>query len=286
MRKRNKYLLFALPSFLLIAVVVLIPVGYAVYYSFFNYKMGIKPSFNGLTNYINVLKSVEFWNAMKFSMIFTIASVALEFMLGMGIALLLDNIKRGRKVLSIVIYLPYFITAAAAGVIFRWMFMAGWGIISQLLTPMGIDPPHWFDSSFWATVGVIIAEVWQYTTFAIIILYAGLQSIPMDQIEAAKIDGANPVAIFFNVKLPNLRHLITLILMMRTMDAFRLFDRINVTTGGGPGTSTETLAIFNYRIAFKMLRIGQGSAVGVLTMIALSIPILLLNRAMRSKEVD
>jgi multiple sugar transport system permease protein len=286
MTKKNRYLLFALPSFLAIVCVMLFPVGYAIYYSFFNYNLGDKATFTGLLNYIEIFRDPKFLQAVMFSTKFTVVVVIAQFIVGLGIALLMDNIIHWKKPLSILIYLPYFITAAAAGVIFRWMFMAQWGIVSQLCSLVGLTSPNWFDSPIWAQVLVVLAEVWQNTPFAVIILYAGLQSLSMERIEAAKIDGANPWQVFRHVKLANMRHLILLIFMMRIMDSFRLFDRISVMTNGGPAESTQTLAIYNYTISFSMLRIGQGCAVGVLTLIILAIPVFFLMKGMRSAEVD
>ena len=133
---------------------------------------------------------------------------------------------------------------------------------------------------------IILGEVFQNTPFSVIILYAGLQSMPLDQIEAAKIDGANNWQLFTKIKLPNLRQLIIIIFMMRTMDAFRLFDRVNVTTGGGPGISTETLAIYNYTTTFTKLRVGRGCAIGVITLIILAVIINVIMKVLRVKEVD
>ncbi|MDO4273851.1 MAG: sugar ABC transporter permease [Eubacteriales bacterium] len=286
MKNQNKYLLFSLPSFILIFSIMLFPVGYGIYYSFTNYKLGKTASFVGLENYIDVLKDTEFINALVFSLLFTVIVVLCQFVFGLVIALLLDNIHHCKKPLSIMIYLPYFITASAMGVIFRWIFMSNWGIADQLLGYLGIQAPGWFDSPFWARFVVILGEVFQNTPFAAIILYAGLQSMPMDQIEAARIDGASNWQLFRRVKLPNLRQLIIIIFMMRTMDAFRLFDRINVTTGGGPGTSTETLAIYNYTTTFTKLRVGRGCAIGVVTLVILAVLIQIIMRIMRSTEVD
>ncbi len=135
-------------------------------------------------------------------------------------------------------------------------------------------------------VVIILGEVFQNTPFSVIILYAGLQSMPLDQIEAAKIDGANNWQLFTKIKLPNLRQLIIIIFMMRTMDAFRLFDRVNVTTGGGTGISTETLAIYNYTTTFTKLRVGRGCAIGVITLIILAVIINVIMKVLRVKEVD
>lgn len=286
MDRKSKYLLFALPSFILIFTVMLFPVGYAIIYSFTDFRLGKSAKFIGLENYISIFQDSEFLNALGFTLILTLVAVLSQFVIGMILALLLDNIHHFKKPISIMIYIPYFITAAAMGVIFRWMFMSNWGIIDQICRMIGISTPGWLDSPFWSRVVIILGEVFQNTPFSVIILYAGLQSMPLDQIEAAKIDGANNWQLFTKIKLPNLRQLIIIIFMMRTMDAFRLFDRVNVTTGGGPGISTETLAIYNYTTTFTKLRVGRGCAIGVITLIILAVIINVIMKVLRVKEVD
>lgn len=286
MDRKGKYLLFALPSFILIFTVMLFPVGYAIIYSFTDFRLGKSAKFIGLENYISIFQDSEFLSALGFTLILTLVAVLSQFVIGMILALLLDNIHHFKKPISIMIYIPYFITAAAMGVIFRWMFMSNWGIIDQICRMIGISTPGWLDSPFWSRVVIILGEVFQNTPFSVIILYAGLQSMPLDQIEAAKIDGANNWQLFTKIKLPNLRQLIIIIFMMRTMDAFRLFDRVNVTTGGGPGISTETLAIYNYTTTFTKLRVGRGCAIGVITLIILAVIINVIMKVLRVKEVD
>lgn len=286
MDRKSKYLLFALPSFILIFTVMLFPVGYAIIYSFTDFRLGKSAKFIGLENYISIFQDSEFLSALGFTLILTLVAVLSQFVIGMILALLLDNIHHFKKPISIMIYIPYFITAAAMGVIFRWMFMSNWGIIDQICRMIGISTPGWLDSPFWSRVVIILGEVFQNTPFSVIILYAGLQSMPLDQIEAAKIDGANNWQLFTKIKLPNLRQLIIIIFMMRTMDAFRLFDRVNVTTGGGPGISTETLAIYNYTTTFTKFRVGRGCAIGVITLIILAVIINVIMKVLRVKEVD
>lgn len=286
MDRKSKYLLFALPSFILIFTVMLFPVGYAIIYSFTDFRLGKSAKFIGLENYISIFQDSEFLSALGFTLILTLVAVLSQFVIGMILALLLDNIHHFKKPISIMIYIPYFITAAAMGVIFRWMFMSNWGIIDQICRMIGISTPGWLDSPFWSRVVIILGEVFQNTPFSVIILYAGLQSMPLDQIEAAKIDGANNWQLFTKIKLPNLRQLIIIIFMMRTMDAFRLFDRVNVTTGGRPGISTETLAIYNYTTTFTKLRVGRGCAIGVITLIILAVIINVIMKVLRVKEVD
>lgn len=286
LKDRDKYLLFSLPSILTIIVIMIFPVCYAVYYSFFSYKLGGTARFIGLDNYISILTNKEFIGALKFSLCYTVITVLAQVILGMIIALLLENISKGRKILSVLIYLPYFISASVCGIIFRWLFISNWGLIAQLFQAVGLTAPSWFDTPQASQVIVILAEIWQNTPFATIILFAGLQSVDPEQMEAAALDGASRFEQFIHITIPHLRHLLTLILTMRMMDSFRVYDRIAVMTGGGPGTSTETVSLYAYKLAFTKLRVGKGCAAGVLILLIMVIPVILLLKKMRSGEVD
>jgi len=283
---KSKYLGFAAPSVLVMLCIMIFPVCYALYYSFFKYKLGTTPEFVGLDNYIAILRDTDFLNAVSFSLFFTVVTVLFQILLGMGIALLMDNIGKGQKVLSIFIYLPYFISATASGIIFRWIFMSDWGLLDQILTGIGISSPNWFETPFYARLAVILTEIWQNTPFAVIIFYAGLQALPQDQMEAANIDGANSMRRFMHIKIPHLRHLLILVITMRYMDAFRIYDRIAVMTAGGPGRATESVSMYTYIMAFTKLRVGRGCAAGVLILIMLAIPIFPLLKIMGSEEAD
>lgn len=283
---KNKYLGFAAPSVLIMFCIMIFPVCYAVYFSFFNYRLGMTPEFVGLKNYMTIIQDTEFIQAVGFSLLYTFITLVFQVVLGMGIALLMDNISRGRKALSILLYLPYFISAAASGIIFRWIFMSDWGLLSQLLSTINISSPSWFDNPFWAKLAVILVEIWQNTPFAVIILYAGLQAVSVNQLEAASIDGAGAFRKFRHVTIPHLRHLLILVITIRYMDAFRMYDRIAVMTAGGPGHATETVSLYAYITAFTDLRLGKGCAAGVLILIMLAIPVFILLKLMRSEEAD
>lgn len=267
--KRAQYLYFVIPGMVLVSVVLVYPLGYAFYYSFFSYTLGTVPEFVGFSNYLRVLRDPGFRHSLQLSLYFTIGVVSIQFLLGLIIALLLDKIKCGKRIFSVVVFIPVMLTPAATGLIFRWMFVPQWGIINQTLKSLSIRPPDWFNSSFWALVSVMIAEVWQFTPLVAIILFAGLQSIPGESIDAAKVDGASGLQLLLLILLPLLRPLILFVLVMRTMDAWRLFDRIFVMTAGGPGTATETVTLYNFRISFQLLKVGEGLAVGVWTLISL-----------------
>jgi multiple sugar transport system permease protein len=267
--KKAQYLYFVMPALVLVSVVLFYPLGYALYYSFFSYTLGALPEFVGFRNYLRVLLDPGFRDSLVRSLYFTIGVVSLQFLLGLILALLLDKIAFGKRFFSVVVFIPVMITPAATGLIFRWMFVPQWGIINQALQGLSIPPPDWFSSPFWALVSVMIAEVWQFTPLVAIVLFAGLQSIPGESLDAAKVDGASGFQLLWSILLPLLRPLILFVLVMRTMDAWRLFDRIFVMTAGGPGTATETVTLYNFRTTFQLLRVGEGLAVGVWTLISL-----------------
>lgn len=283
---KNKYLGFAAPSTLIMLCIMIFPVCYAAYYSFFDYRLGAVPVFTGLRNYVNIIQDTEFTQAVGFSLQYTFITVFFQVVLGMGIALLMNNIGRGRKILSTLIYLPYFISATASGIIFRWIFMSNWGLLSQLLGSINVSSPSWFDNPFWAKSAVMLVEIWQNTPFAVIVFYAGLQSISSDQLEAASIDGAGALRKFWHITLPHLRHLLILATVMRFMDAFRVYDRIAVMTAGGPGNATESVSLYTYDTAFVDMRLGKACAAGVMILIMLAIPVFIMLKLMRAKEAD
>lgn len=286
LHNRNKYLLFSVPSLLIMAVIMIFPVCYAIFYSFFNMKLGGTAKFVGLGNYIDIITDHEFLEALSFSLIYTVVTVVCQVVFGMLIALLMDNISKGRKLISVLIYLPYFISASVSGIIFRWLFISNWGLVAQFLTQLGITSPSWFDSPILSQIIVIVAEIWQNTPFAVIIFFAGLQSVSQEQMEAATLDGANAFQRFWHVKVPQLRHLLILVLAMRIMDSFRIYDRIATMTKGGPGTATQSVSLYAYKLAFTKLRVGKGCAAGVLILIAMAIPVFILLKKMRSEEAD
>lgn len=223
----------------------------------------------GLGNYVDLFREPDFLHATYTSATFTVIAVSIQLVIGVIIALLLDQVGIGKKLYSVILFVPIIVTPSAAGLILKWMFIPNWGMVNYFLGLLGIPPPNWFDEPVFAFTAVVLSDIWQYTPFVIIIIFAGLQSIPRDCIEAAKIDGATNLKMLFGVILPLLRPLILFVVIMRTMDAWRIFDKIFVLTGGGPGIATETLTLYNYRVAFRLLRLGSGSSIGVWTLVCL-----------------
>jgi len=245
-------------------VILFYPLLYSIGLSFSNYYLPVpRKSFVGLDNFRTILGDDAFWDALRVTARFTGAAVAIELVLGVAVALLLDSRIPCRRFVVTVVLLPMTITPAVAGLLMRWMFEGNWGLVNYFLSLAGMRGPGWTGDPFWALWSIILADVWQNTPFVILVIYAGLQSIPAEPLEAAMVDGASRVQTLAHVIFPFLRPLVLFVLIIRSMDAFRIFDQVFVMTGGGPGTSTQTITFYNYVMAFRMLRMGRASALGV-----------------------
>ena len=177
----------------------------------------------------------------------------------------------GVRTLNLLMFLPNIVTPVVAALFLRWIFIGRWGLLSATLIGLGIFPPDFLGNPAWARVTVVLADSWQFTPFMILVLYAGLNTVDQSQIEAAQIDGAGIWMMLFRIMLPSIRPLIVFVLAIRLMDAFRFFDTIYVLTAGGPGTATETITLYTYALAFRLLQIGKASALGVLTLLFVAV---------------
>jgi multiple sugar transport system permease protein len=164
-------------------------------------------------------------------------------------------------------FMPSIITPVVAALFLRWIFIGRWGLLSALLISCGIFPPDFLGDPNWARLTVVLTDAWQFTPFMILVLYAGLNTVDQSQIEAAQVDGAGPWTLLARIMIPAIRPLILFVLAIRVMDAFRFFDQIYVLTAGGPGNATQTITIYTYQTAFRLLQIGKASALGVITLL-------------------
>ena len=257
-----------------LAVILVYPLAYSLGLSFYNYYLPVpRTTFVGLENFRFILADDAFWEALGVTARFTGAAVAIEVVLGIAVALLLDARIPCRRFVNTVVLLPMAITPAVAGLLMRWMFESNWGLVNYFLGLAGVRGPGWTGDPAWALWSIILADVWQNTPFVILVVYAGLQSVPVEPLEAAMVDGASRAQTLAHVVFPFLRPLVLFVLIIRSMDAFRIFDQVFVKTGGGPGTTTQTVTFYNYVMAFRQLRMGRASALGVITLLILSVVI-------------
>jgi len=267
---------FVAPAALVIILIVLIPLGRALWMSVFDIRLtrpGVEP-FVGLGNYIEQLTSGDFWAATGRALYFTVVSTALELGFGMGLALLMDQPLRWRWLLRTLVILPWALPTIVNALMWRWIDNAEYGALNALLTQTGVlhDYQPWLSDSDLAMWMVIIADVWKLTPLVAILLLAGLQSIDREVVEVARVDGAGPWQVFRHILLPLVTPVILILLVLRTMEAFKVFDLIWIMTHGGPANSTQTIAIYAYQTAYQGFDFGRGAALGYL--IALVIMVL------------
>ena len=260
--------LFMLPSLAVMTVVLVYPLASAIYYSFLRYYLGGgRPQFIGVANYVELLGDERFWGDLLNTVIIVGASVALQLVMGMALALALYAATRGVRLISLLNFLPNVVTPVVGAIFLKWLFIGRFGLLDSTLISFDIYPPNWLGDPVWAKITLILADTWKFMPFLMLVLYAGLQAFDTQLLEAAQIDGANAWQRLRYVILPMMKPLILFVVAIRAMDAFRFFDLVYVLTNGGPGTATETVTLYTYQIGFRMLEVGKASALGVITLV-------------------
>jgi multiple sugar transport system permease protein len=273
---------FVIPALILLSFVTIYPVIYVFYLSLHRKLLIFDISrFVWFDNYLFLLRDDRFWNALKNTVYFTAVSVSLELLLGLSIAVLLNRSFRLRGFVRAVVLIPWAIPTVVSARMWEWIYNTDFGILNYIIG----SKINWLGSPFLAMNAAIFMDVWKTTPFVAILLMAGLQIIPQELYQAARVDGAGSWAIFKKITLPLLKPVILVVLIFRTLDAFRIFDAIYVLTGGGPANVTETLSIYAYKVLFQTLQFGYGSTLSVMVFMCIgSISIFyirLLSKGMR-----
>jgi multiple sugar transport system permease protein len=264
---------FLTPALILLSLVFVYPIGQALWQSLFLRNLGtqLSPVFGGLSNYQRMNGDGRFWQSLWNTVQFTGISVAIELLLGLGIAMLLNQTFRGRGIVRTIALLPWALPTALIALAWTWIFNSEFGLLNDLLLRLGVIKTgiNWLGDPNLALGAVIAADVWKTTPFISILLLAGLQSIPRDLYEAHAIDGATPWRSFCEITLPLLMPQILIAALFRIAQAFGLFDLVAVMTGGGPAGSTEMISHYIYANVMRYLDFGYGSALVVVTFIML-----------------
>lgn len=260
------------PTLVAIVLVALFPLAWTAWESLHLHDLRMpwlgRP-FVGLDNYRDALRDPRFWGALAHTGLFAVVSVTIELALGTALALAMNRAFRGRGLMRAAVLVPWAMPTVVSGLLWKFMFDGDAGIANALLVDLGVmrHPIVWFIHTGLAWVPVVLADVWKTTPFVALLLLAGLQNIDASLYEAARIDGATAWRQFRFVTLPMLRPAILVALIFRTLDAFRVFDLIYVMTGGGPGTSTEPIALYTFNALLQNLRFGYGAALSVVVFI-------------------
>jgi len=261
------------PTLAMLAANSIFPLLYAVTVSLKNYQVLIPVPHRwvGLANYGKIFTDHLFWSSLGVTFWFLAGVVFLQFPIGMGIALLLNRLRRFQDLLATLLLIPTIISTAVAG--FQWVQLLNYqfGPVNYFLHLLHLGQPTWTADPDLALPSLIFVDFWQWTPFMTLLLFAGLRSLPGNIIEAAHMDGSTGWQVVWRIYLPLLRPVIGITLILRVLMAFKLFDIIYVLTAGGPGTVTENLAFFTYVQGFRYFNLGYGSALAILQLIVVSI---------------
>lgn len=275
--------LFISPAFIVIAIILIYPLGHSLWLSFHEwtlrgFRQGIP--FVGLQNYRDLFSNPDFLNSLRITASFVILAVGIEFVLGMGLALLLNHDLRGKNYIRALILLPMMCTNVVIGLTWRLLLNYEFGLVNYYLGVVGVGPLEWLSRPAVAFPAVILVDVWNTTSFVALLLLAGLQALPDEPFEAARIDGASAWQSFVNITLPLLRQTILVVLLWRMIDTFRIFDVIYLLTAGGPARATETVSIYVYRYGFQSFNLGYASAASYIMILIMLIIAAVLARLM------
>ena len=278
-----------LPAVVVVFGVVLYPVARTFVVSLFdvNSPMAGSYPFVGLQNYTRVFQDSAFYPVLGHTLYFTLLSTGLELALGVAVALLLNAPLKGRWFWRSIVVLPWALPTIVNGALWRWIYNGQYGALNGLLDSLGISstPHQWLGTPFLALNMVILADVWKNTSIVVFFILAGLQTIPDDLYEAARIDGATRWRAFWRVTLPLLTPSIAVVLILRTIEAFKVFDIIYVMTGGGPASGTQTVAFYTYLQAFSNQLFGYGAALAYLIVLAVFAMAMLYLRILRQGQM-
>jgi multiple sugar transport system permease protein len=271
---------FLLPGLVFLFAIDLIPLAYSAWVSFYNWWL-IRPRdirFVGLANYTRFADDPEFSRAVVVTTLFTAGAVLVEFLAGLGLALLFAQSFKFLRPIRVLLLLPLFVVPVVGATMWRVIFHPELGVLNYYLAAVGLGPLPWLSDPRLALVSITLVDAWRTIPFMFLVMYAGLEVLPSELFEAAAVDGASAWQSFRHITVPLLTYIMLLAILIRGMDAFREFDIIFVLTGGGPGTATQTMQMLNYR-AFGLGHMGEANAIGIVTLIFVAVMCFVLMRA-------
>jgi multiple sugar transport system permease protein len=284
--KRSGYLMM-LPAGIFVLGITIFPILYSGYMSVNDVNLtlsGFQMNFSGADNYETLIHSQVFWHSVWFTTYYAVVTVIVELVLGMLIALAINNVKRMQNISMVVMLIPWSLITVVSAQMWLYIYNGVYGVLNYILQIFHLisSPVTWLGSSTSAIIAMMVADIWKTTPFVVIILLGGLQMISKEYFEAAYMDGANRWQMFWKVTFPLVRSSIALAALFRILQAFGVFDLPFVLTNGGPGSSTESLAVLGERALFQNLHFGVGAAIAVSTVLIVLILSLIFLTAFKS----
>ena len=289
MEKRWVQMLFILPAFVIFSVFIVIPMLSSFYYSFTDWN-GLNPDVHtvGFKNYKTLIHDSEVWISLKNTLYFAILVTILQNVISLVLAMLVDGTNWIFRFLRVLYLIPALLSALAIGYIWSYLYNPVFGIINTVLTDMGLSnwTQDWLGDPKWSMLSVVFTNIWQWTGLSLVIYLAGLQAIPADMYEAADIDGASKWKRFVHITFPLIAPSFTINILISIIGSFKVFDIIYVMTKGGPGTTTESLAILLYKKAFNFNEMGYGTAIAVVMFLIILVISIIQLTILRRREVE
>jgi multiple sugar transport system permease protein len=264
---------FIWPAVLVVLAVSIFPLVYSLTTSFLSYRLipPTPPRFVGLDNYAALLQQARFWNVIATTALVAVVAVALQYVIGFAVALALHARVPGERLFRVAFLLPMLLAPVAVALIARMMFNPTMGPLNELLTAVGLPNLPFLTHPRWALGAIVAVEVWQWTPFVILLMLAGLQTLPGEVYEAAALENATPWQQFKDITFPMLLPISAAVVFIRLVESLKIIDTVFVMTGGGPGISTETLTLFAYQEGFKKFNLGYTSALSFLFLIVITV---------------
>jgi multiple sugar transport system permease protein/raffinose/stachyose/melibiose transport system permease protein len=271
--KHKAGILFILPALAIYAIFFVKPFLTSIYYSLTSWNgYDQVKEFVGLANYVRLFHDPLVWLSLSHNLIWIAIFTLAPIIIGLPLAVMLTNIRRGRLVFQTAFFLPYVLSGVLIGVIWGWIYNPVFGVLNYVLHSIGLGglARGWLGDPDLALYAVLVAAIWGYFGFCVVIFMAALQNINLELIEAAKIDGANAIQQFFYVIIPQLRNVINVMIVINLIGGFSVFDIIRIMTVGGPANHTEVIATYNYTVSFQENNIGYGTTLSmVMTVLSL-----------------
>jgi len=269
-RQRTFSAAYLTPSWLLLLGIVLIPLALGLWISFRNGSLLTPTSqFVGFKNYTRLLTSPMFWDSVKVTILISVLSLAIQLPLGFVLAAVINRELTGTRVFRSSLLMPLLLTPVAVGLMWRLMLNVDNGVVDGVLGQLGMPAVDWLGNRHSAVISVVLVDSWQNTPFVMLLMLAGLQSLPVGPLEAARVDGASTLQTYRHIILPLLAPVGLVVVMIRIIESVKLFDIIYILTSGGPGTATQNVSLLDYRLGFTFLQTSQAAALGVIIVIAL-----------------
>jgi multiple sugar transport system permease protein len=279
-------LLLIAPSVIYLFVMSIYPTFYSLWLSFHNYMI-FRPgtaSFSGFENFSDLFDDFTFRTSLRVTVLFAFGAVAIEFVVGLAVAVLLDRKMTGIGLLRTLIIVPVLISPVGMGLTFRYIFAPSYGLLNYLLSIAGLPTTNWVADTSMALPMVIIVDVWQWSPFVTLILLSGMQSVSVEVVEAAELDGLNEWQKLWRIVIPLIMPVVTVVLLIRLIDAIRAFDLVYTMTHGGPGSATEVIGIYAYAMGFTSGDMGMASAAAWFTVVCVNVLVVLFLRILSKTQ--